>query len=364
MEEVGLNTALKSFYGGKRIFLTGHSGFKGAWLLSWLHHLGGLVKGYALPPENDCDVFNHVNNHFPFENIFDDIRNRERLIAEINAFQPDIIFHLAAQPLVRKSYDIPAETFDVNVTGTANLLEAVKGLDKKCIVVVITTDKVYDNREADYHYKETDILGGFDPYSSSKAAAELVVNSFRNSFFHPDKISSHKKRIFSARAGNVIGGGDWSLDRVMPDIIRSLEKGEPVLLRNPGAIRPWQHVLEPLSGYLQLAMAAGDESKKLSPAFNFGPRPEDHLTVSELTQQAIDIWGQGEWKDVSAGVKPHEAGILKLDISLAQKELGWVPSLNSRSAIAWTLEWHRASESAAYQTMVRQMEAFTALPTQ
>jgi len=236
-------------YKGKKIFLSGHTGFKGSWMLTWLHQLGAEVRGYALTPENENDLYNLINGDKLCNSVIGDIRDKEKLVNTIIDFQPDFIFHLAAQPLVRRSYEMPLYTFEVNVNGTVHLLEAIRNLQKKCTVVIITTDKVYENQETDYAYREDDKLGGYDPYSASKAAAEIVVSSYRNSFFNPADYEKHKKAIATARAGNVIGGGDRAADRIVPDIIHALETGMPVIVRNPYAVRPWQHVLDPLSGY-------------------------------------------------------------------------------------------------------------------
>jgi CDP-glucose 4,6-dehydratase len=242
---------------------------------------------------------------------------------------------------VRKSYDNPLETYEINVMGTSYLLDAVRRLENPCKVVIITTDKVYENREIDYPYKEEDPLGGFDPYSSSKACAEIATASYRRSFFHPDKYNDHKKAIATARAGNVIGGGDWSMDRIIPDIVCSLQEQKLIEVRNPDAVRPWQFVLEPIAGYLQLAGLLHNEPGKYGTAYNFGPLPEDHLTVKELVETAIKYWGNGTWKDVSSHREPHEAGLLKLDISLAKKDLSWQPKLNADEAIKWTIDWYK-----------------------
>ena len=332
---------LFSYYTNKKVFITGHTGFKGAWLMACLHSAGAKIKGYALAPEYENGLFSLL---FPLqigESVIADIRDKERLQKEILSFQPDFIFHLAAQPLVRRSYEIPAETFEVNAIGTANLLEAVSKLINKCTVVVITTDKVYENKEQDILYKEDDVLGGYDPYSASKACTELVVSSFRNSFFNANKYNQHQKAITSARAGNVIGGGDWSSDRIIPDIVRSLQKQENIDVRNPNAIRPWQHVLEPLSGYLQLGMLLDKEYVNFSKPYNFGPLPTDHLTVRELVETAIEKWGSGNWTDSSDANQPHEAGLLKLDISRAMNELKWTPKLSAKQAISWTIDWYK-----------------------
>jgi CDP-glucose 4,6-dehydratase len=286
-------------------------------------------------------LFNHLQESRIGENVIADIRDKERLHKEINTFQPDFVFHLAAQPLVRRSYEIPAETFEVNAIGTANLLEAISKLKKKCTAVVVTTDKVYSNKEQDILYNEDDVLGGYDPYSASKACTELVVDSFRNSFFNANNYKHHLKAIASARAGNVIGGGDWSKDRIVPDIIRSLKSEQPIEVRNPKAVRPWQHVLEPLAGYIQLGMMLDTNAGKYARAYNFGPLPADHFTVQQLVEIAIQSWGKGTWVDRSDASQPHEAGLLKLDISLAKKELGWAPKLTGKEAIEWTINWYR-----------------------
>lgn len=348
-------------YANKKIFLTGHTGFKGAWLSAWLQQLGAIVKGYALPPEYANGLFDLLQPTSKAESILADIRDKERLKKELLSFEPDYVFHLAAQPLVRRSYQIPSETFDVNVTGTANVLEVVHQLKNKCSVVVITTDKVYENKEKDILYTEDDALGGYDPYSASKACAEIVVSSFRNSFFHPAKYEHHQKAVASVRAGNVIGGGDWSTDRIIPDIVRSLQKGSCIDVRNPSAIRPWQHVLEPLSGYLLLGALLDEQPQAHSKAYNFGPLPQDHLTVKEVVEKAIASWGSGQWKDTSDSSQPHEAGILKLDVSLAKKELGWTPRLDAGTAIDWTIKWYKqpVQEQAAYA--MKQITTYSSL---
>jgi CDP-glucose 4,6-dehydratase len=358
MESVVMQSQLFSYYTNKKVFVTGHTGFKGSWLIAVLHSLGAKIKGYALAPEYENarlpygqGLFNLLKPFNIAESVIADIRDKVRLQQEINSFQPDYVFHLAAQPLVRRSYEIPAETFEVNVTGTANLLEAVTSLEKKCTVVVITTDKVYENKEQkNILYKEDDVLGGYDPYSASKACAELVVSSFRNSFFDPKNYEAHKKAIASARAGNVIGGGDWSKDRIIPDIITALYQHKTIDVRNPNAVRPWQHVLEPINGYLLLAGLLSEHVPGFSKPYNFGPEADDHLTVKQLAETAIKIWGKGNWKDVSNSNAPHEAELLKLDISRAKKELQWQPKLNAKAAIEWTIDWYKQpeQEQAAY----------------
>ena len=340
MENLVSNASLLSAYKGKKVLLTGHTGFKGAWLMNWLELLGADVKGYALPPSYAGGIYQLMEPFAEGVSLLADIRNKELLRQTVLDFQPDFIFHLAAQPLVRLSYEIPAETFEVNAVGTANLLEAAITLKKRCAVVVITTDKVYENKEQNILYKETDVLGGYDPYSASKACTEIVVSSFRNSFFNPSQSFDNKPAIASARAGNVIGGGDWSKDRIVPDIVRALRDGLSIPVRNPNSVRPWQHVLEPLQGYLMLGALLYSEPAEFSTAFNFGPLPEDHLTVQQLVETAIGSWGSGEWKDLSSPNQPHEANLLKLDITKALEQLHWKPKLNAREAIQWTIEWY------------------------
>jgi CDP-glucose 4,6-dehydratase len=330
-------------YRGKKVLLTGHTGFKGSWMLAWLQQLGAEVKGYALAPENDNDHYNLINGDSLCQSVIADIRDKEKLKKELLSFHPDFIFHLAAQPLVRQSYKEPLYTFEVNVTGTANLLDAVKELNHPCSVVIITTDKVYENIEQHYAYKEEDKLGGYDPYSASKAAAEIVIGSYRNSFFNPVHYSEHRKGIASARAGNVIGGGDRAKDRIIPDIIRGIEKDEPVIVRNPQSVRPWQHVLEPVSGYLLLGKKLAEQPAAFSSAWNLGPLTHDVLTVKEVVEKAIAVFGKGSYTTPPQTNQPHEAMLLQLDIHKAQQELGWQPKLNSAEAIAWTMQWYKHS---------------------
>lgn len=341
MENLVSNTSLLSAYKGKKVLLTGHTGFKGAWLMNWLQQLGANVKGYALSPSYVGGIYQLMEPFAKDVSIIADIRNKELIKKTVQEFQPDFIFHLAAQPLVRLSYEIPAETFEVNAVGTANLLEAAIPLNKHCAIVVITTDKVYENKEQDILYKEDDVLGGYDPYSASKACTEIVVSSFRSSFFNPGQSPDNKPAIASARAGNVIGGGDWSKDRIVPDIVRALQNSDSIPVRNPNSVRPWQHVLEPLHGYLILGALLYNKPKEFSTAYNFGPLPADHLTVQQLVETAIESWGSGEWKNLATPGQPHEANLLKLDISKALQQLHWKPKLDARQAIQWTIDWYR-----------------------
>jgi CDP-glucose 4,6-dehydratase len=352
-------TSFKNGYRGKKVFVTGHTGFKGSWLISWLHLLGAEIKGYALKPEAH-NLYDIMQGDTLCTSCIADIRDKELLKREILDFEPDYIFHLAAQPLVRASYEIPVETFEINVTGTANLLDALRFLNKQCAVVVITTDKVYENKEWLYPYRENDALGGYDAYSASKACAELVVASYRNSFFHPEAYTQHRKTIVTARAGNVIGGGDWAKDRIIPDIIRSLMKGEEILVRNPQAIRPWQHVLEPLSGYLLLPFAVeNDPTNHALHSFNFGPSPNDVLPVSSLVEKAMKRWGAGTYHTPDLQGQPHEAGILKLDISKASELLAWNPQLNAKEAIDWTIDWYKAGADKQKEMTFNQISQYS-----
>lgn len=328
---------------GKRVFLTGHTGFKGAWLSLLLRHLGALVKGYALAPATNS-LYREINGDSYVESTIADIRDLRRLELAISSFAPDFIFHLAAQPLVLASYNNPVETYETNVLGTAHVLECLRKLEKPCHVVVITTDKVYENREWFYPYRETDRLGGFDPYSSSKACAELIVASMRNSFFPPTDFSIHGKSIAVARAGNVIGGGDWAENRILPDVVRALSSGSTISIRNPTSVRPWQHVLEALVGYLELAerLAEGKEPEKWGDAWNFGPTDNELVTVENLVAKCISIWGSGAYECERGKPQPHEAAQLRLDCSKAVNVLGWHPKMDTHASIAATMEWYKA----------------------
>jgi CDP-glucose 4,6-dehydratase len=332
---------LKNTYSNKKIFLTGHTGFKGSWLLKILSMMGAEVCGYALEPENKEDIYNLIGGDSICKSTLADLRDRVSLKKSILDFQPDFIFHLAAQPLVRLSYEVPSETFEINAIGTANLLDAVKLLDKPCNVVLITTDKVYFNNEWIYPYRETDRLGGYDPYSASKACAELIIDSYRNSFFNKKNYSLHKKAIAVARAGNVIGGGDWAKDRLIPDIVKGLVKNETILIRNPLSVRPWQHVLEPVLGYLMLGEKLSKDPVSFSDAFNFGPLSEDALPVKEMVELAIAEWGSGKYEEFKNIDQPHEAGLLKLDISKTRNCIGWKPVMNAPAAVSKTIQWYK-----------------------
>ena len=331
----------EQFYAGKKVFLTGHTGFKGSWLLRWLASLNCVVKGYSLAAETENSLYSILDGDSICESVICDIRDRERLKSEILSFKPDIVFHLAAQPLVIDSYRDPVYTYDVNVTGTANVLDALRFLDKPCVAVVVTTDKVYYNDESGKPYKESDRLGGYDPYSASKAAAEIVIDSYRQSFFHPEKSTVHGKSISAARSGNVIGGGDWSANRIIPDLAKAIITNQELLIRNHSSVRPWQHVLEPLSGYMLLAFMQAQDAVTYSSAFNFGPDPSEAITVEELTKIAIRHWGKGSYRVVTNDEAVHEAGLLQLDNQKAGTMLNWFPRYKAHKAIEETMNWYK-----------------------
>lgn len=338
---------LPAAFAGKSVFVTGHTGFKGAWLTLWLTRLGARVTGYSLPPPTQPSTFVAAGVREVLAQHHEaDIRDGARLAKAMHAAAPDVVFHLAAQPLVRASYAEPRETFDVNVIGTASVLDAVRALGRPCAVVIITSDKCYENREQVFGYRETDPMGGFDPYSASKGAAEIVVSSYRQSFFPSlpaEREASHGVRLASARAGNVIGGGDWAQDRIVADIARNLSAGHPVPVRNPRAIRPWQHVLEPLGGYLLLAarMLAGPDGARLAEAWNFGPSSVESVTVGQLVDLFVSAWGSGSWKDTSTPGQVHEAHLLRLSIDKAVTLLGWRPRWAVRETVQRTATWYR-----------------------
>jgi CDP-glucose 4,6-dehydratase len=328
---------------GRRVLVTGHTGFKGAWLSQWLLDLGATLAGIALPPNTDPSLFQQLGLESQLAHHIQDIRDPAPIKSIIGDFRPDFVFHLAAQPLVRLSYDQPVETWDTNVLGVIHVLEALRTLDHPCAALFITTDKCYENREWLYAYRESDPLGGHDPYSSSKAAAEIAVAAWRRSFF-PE---SHPVKIATARAGNVIGGGDWALDRIVPDAMRALARGESVPVRNKTSTRPWQHVLEPLSGYLWLAslLAAPGSSPTLRDAFNFGPRLESNRTVAQLVIEILKH-SPGQWEDRSNPNAPHEAGLLNLSTEKAFHLLGWRPVWDFEQTIARTTDWYTRIEQS------------------
>lgn len=336
----GLVNPDPAFWEGRRVFLTGHTGFKGAWLSLWLQYMGAIVRGYALDPPTEPNLFTQADIASGMDSIISDIRDYEKLRNTLVEYKPDVVFHLAAQPLVRESYRTPRETYETNVMGTVNLLEAVRGCSSVRSVVVITTDKVYENKEWHWGYREVDQLGGYDPYSNSKAAAELVVSAYRNSFFNiADYGKSHHVALASARAGNVIGVGDWAKDRLIPDIVRSFVHRTTLHIRNPISTRPWQHVLEPLSGYLLLAQSLYDSMNKVG-GWNFGPRDTDARTVRWVVETCRKTLPKLTI-EYGAADGPHEAGLLKLDISKSESELLWSPKWDAAKAISITMKSYR-----------------------
>jgi CDP-glucose 4,6-dehydratase len=344
-----LSGPLSDALGGRSIFVTGHTGFKGAWLCQWLHHLGASVTGYALKPRTEPNLFGAAGvAEFLTRSHIADIRDATQLRNALDAAQPEVIFHLAAQALVRTSYREPLETLEVNTLGTARLLEAVRLAGRPCVVVVITSDKCYENHGRAVGYQEADAMGGHDPYSASKGAAELIVSSYRRSFFAPARLSEHGVKLASARAGNVIGGGDWSTDRIVVDIALALANRKPIQVRNPRAIRPWQHVLDPLSGYLELAARLlATDAPEFCSAWNFGPAPESEVSVQELVERFIEAWGEGSWQELRDSGAPHEAISLRLSIEKAARELDWRPCWSLVDAVTRTAEWYQLFFSGA-----------------
>jgi CDP-glucose 4,6-dehydratase len=334
-------TLFGSAFKGKRVLVTGHTGFKGAWLCEWLLGLGADVSGLSLPPPTQPSLFDQLGLARRLNHAIGDIQEPEVLLTAIRENSPDFIFHLAAQAVVRESYRRPRDTFSINAMGTVNLLEGLRDYAKPCAAVLITSDKCYENREWIHGYRETDPLGGRDPYSASKAAAEIIIASYRGSFFQ-----NHPVKIASARAGNVIGGGDWTKDRIVPDCIGALQKDKPIPVRHPRATRPWQHVLEPLSGYLWLgaSLAVGKlrrcDLRELTAAFNFGPNRESNRTVAELVREIVAHW-PGRWREKPEPDAPHEAGLLQLSTDKAAALLQWLPVWPFSQAVAKTVEWYR-----------------------
>lgn len=348
------------FYKNKRILVTGHTGFKGSWLSIWLHELGASVVGVGLEPftERDNFVLSGIGEKIDAD-IRADIRDGQRMKEIFAIYQPEIVFHLAAQPLVRLSYEKPVETYETNVMGTINILEAIRATNSVKVGVMITTDKCYDNKEQLRGYKEDDPFGGYDPYSSSKGACEIAIQSWRRSFFNPDQFEKHRKSIASVRAGNVIGGGDWALDRIIPDCIRALEADKPIDIRSPKSVRPWEHVLEPLSGYMLLAQKMWEHPTEYCEGWNFGPESESVSTVWEVATELINNFGKGELKDSSDPNAVHEAQLLMLDITKAKKRLGWKPKLNMQKCLALVADWYkRYKNEDVYKLCVEEIEKF------
>jgi CDP-glucose 4,6-dehydratase len=337
----GLEMSIE-FWRGKKVFLTGHTGFKGSWLSLWLQQLGAEVTGYALQPPTNPSLFEVANVAQGMTSIIGDIRDGEALSKAMREAAPDIVIHMAAQPLVRYSYVNPVETYSTNVMGTVHLLEAVRRTPSVRAVVNVTSDKCYDNKEWVWGYRENEAMGGFDPYSNSKGCAELVTSAYRNSFFNPGKYADHRVALASGRAGNVIGGGDWADDRLIPDILRAISDNKPVVIRSPHAIRPWQHVLEPLSGYLLLAEKLYTQGVTYAEGWNFGPADEDAKPVQWIVDQLTQQWGEGASWQLDGGEHPHEAHYLKLDCSKAKMRLDWQPRWHLGHTLEMIVSWQQA----------------------
>lgn len=349
-----------SIFNDKSILLTGHTGFKGSWLAVWLHSLGARVVGYALDPysERDNFVLSGIGQKLEAD-IRGDLSDVKKLHSVFEKYQPEIVFHLAAQPLVRLSYEYPVETYQTNVMGSINVMEEVRKCAATKVAVMITTDKCYENREQLWGYRENESMGGYDPYSSSKGAAEIAINSWRRSFMNPLQYEKHGKAIASARAGNVVGGGDWALDRIIPDCIRALEAGEPIEIRSPKSVRPWQHVLEPLGGYMTLATKMLENPTRYCDGWNFGPTLDSIVPVWDIASMVVKNYGKGELKDMSDPNALHEAKLLALDITKARFELGWKPKWNIEQTIEKTVEWYAAYQRQdVYQLCINQIREY------
>lgn len=355
-----------SFWAGRRVLLTGHTGFKGSWLLLWLQELGAQVWTYALEPEPEPNLFRQLAAARPagegWQHQIGDLADLEALKALVQQVQPEVVLHLAAQPLVRRSYEDPLNTWATNVIGSLNLLESLRQVNHQCSVVMITTDKVYENQEWVFGYREPDRLGGHDPYSASKAAAEIAISSWRSSFCGYGCHQTPHLRIATARAGNVIGGGDWASDRIVPDAIRALTLSRKINVRNPEATRPWQHVLEPLSGYLMLAEKLSSDSDPPCEPFNFGPTLASNRSVRELVATILRYW-PGEWVDQSVASAPHEANLLHLQIDKANHLLRWKPLWDYETTIERTISWYRSHHSGvpAIECCLADLNAYTSL---
>ena len=337
-----IDNLFKNTFKDRKVLITGHTGFKGSWLCLLLSKLGADVHGYALEPNTTPSLFNKANIGELVTSVIGDIRDYEKLLGIVQQIKPEIIIHMAAQALVRESYKNPVETYAVNVMGTVNLLEAIRHTPGIKAVVNVTTDKCYENREWHWAYRENEPMGGYDPYSNSKGCSELVTAAYRSSYFNPKEYQKHGVALASARAGNVIGGGDWANDRLIPDFIRAISKSEEVRIRSPYAIRPWQHVLEPLTGYLTLAAKLFAEGPKYAEGWNFGPNDKDARTVEWITAAICRFWGNGASFSIDTNPQPHEANYLKLDWSKAKAELGWIPKWDVETTLKSIVDWTKA----------------------
>ncbi|HLW53553.1 MAG TPA: CDP-glucose 4,6-dehydratase [Candidatus Angelobacter sp.] len=353
----------RSFWKGRAVFLTGHTGFKGSWLSLWLDALGARVTGYALDPPTQPSLFEQATVADVVHSIQADIRDFARLKAALTECGPQVVIHMAAQSVVRRGYEDPVETYSSNVMGTVHLLEALRQLTQPCTVINVTSDKCYENHEWVWGYRENEPMGGRDPYSNSKGCAELVTTAYRESFFPTASISSHGIALASARAGNAIGGGDWTSNQLIPDLMRAFLAGRPCSIRNPSSVRPWQFVLEPLRGYLMLAQRLSENASLFSSAWNFGPATEDAQPVSSIADELARLWGHDASWSHDSGTHPHEARFLKLDTSKARDCLNWHPVMPLKQALSWIVEWYRAFDQGKdLRTWTRmQIERYEAL---
>lgn len=352
-----------TFWRGRRVFLTGHTGFKGSWLSLWLNKLGADVTGYALDPPTQPSLFVQARVADSIRSIRGDIRDLAHLKSAVANCQPEVILHLAAQSVVRASYEDPIESYSSNVMGTVHLLEVVRQLKQSCAIVNVTSDKCYENREWIWGYRENEPMGGHDPYSNSKGCAELVTSAYRDSFFSPEAIAVHGVALGSARAGNCIGGGDWTRDQLIPDLMRAFLAGKPCLIRNPSAYRPWQFLLEPLRGYLILAERLAEDGARFASGWNFGPADADIKPVSWIADELVSLWGQEASWTLDSGAHPHEAHALKLDASKAATGLDWRPALPLKRSLQWIAEWYQAFRDSAdlRQLTLKQIEEYELL---
>jgi len=337
-----MNNLFNGIYKQRKVLITGHTGFKGSWLCLLLNQLGADVYGYALEPPTNPSLFNEAKIGELMTSFIGDIRDYDHLLKIMEQVQPEIVIHMAAQPLVRESYKIPVETYAINVMGTVHLLEACRNTQSVKAIVNVTTDKCYENREWHWGYRENEPMGGYDPYSNSKGCSELVTSSYRNSYFNPAKYAEHSVAVASARAGNVIGGGDWADDRLIPDFIRAISQGEEVRIRSPYAIRPWQHVLEPLTGYLTLAAKLFTDGASYAHGWNFGPDDNDTQNVEWITKTICNLWEENASYKIDTDPQPHEANYLKLDCSKAKAELGWTPKWNIEATLKTIVDWNKS----------------------
>jgi CDP-glucose 4,6-dehydratase len=359
LENLAIKFLTDNIFAGKTVLVTGHTGFVGSWLTIWLKELGAEVVGYALEAYSTEDNFEVTKLNKKIVSIIGDVQDFENLKRVFSEYRPEIVFHLAAQPLVRLSYRQPKLTYDTNIGGTVNLLECCRLTDAVRVIINVTSDKCYENKGRDWWYRETDPIGGYDPYSSSKGCAEIITSAYRNSFFSAGELSKNIVSISSVRAGNIIGGGDWQKDRIVPDCIKALLKNEPIGVRLPEAVRPWQYILEPLSGYLLLATKMAKFGDKYSGAWNFGPDSRSVVTVGELVKKIINHWGKGEFKDLSQESLsgPHEAKFLMLDITKARNWLNWEPTLSLDEAVEYTVNWYKQA-APNYDLCVNQIIDF------